>query len=212
MRANVMNKYAFGLLVEPTTPPVVGDAATLETFCKAIGNLIFAPGGCTMEVNGRLGITTGAYVTTNAAAANAAVELFITSRWRLPSSLMPPSMGATSSGTVAYSAGGAIFGVTLALDDKSSNTVSGVDRPIVTKGCGIVAYVPAGVDISDELDAQVIIPVCNGQNLVIGTAIQTAMDGTYPNPFSSAWAHAICGGTGLEQVAVIPTNIANRIR
>jgi len=196
-----MNTYNFGFLVEPTTPPVIGDASTLQQVCKAIGMLCFAPIPAGLTVGARLGITTGAYVTTNAAAANAAVELQLVSPYRLPAAIMPASMGATSSGTL-YTAGGAIAGVASMLDDTCTEVLRGLDRPVVTKGCGIVAYLPAGVDVSSEMDAQIVVPVCNGQTLVIGTAVQDAMQGTYETPFSSAWAFAVLGGRQLELAAV----------
>jgi len=196
-----MNGYSFNFLVEPTTPPAIGDAAALERLCKQIGYLWFAPGGARFNVQGRLGITTGAYVTTNAASANAAVELSVESRFQLPSGLMPPTMGATTSGEAI--AGGSIAVVRTVADDKCTTVLTGLDRPTVSKGAGIVAYVPAGTDISDELDSQLIITVCNGQQLVIGKAIQDAMDGIYATPFSTAWAYAVMGGRQLTPVAVV---------
>lgn len=201
-----MNSYLFGFLVEPTTPPVVGDAAGLGRLCKQIGYLCFAPGIKRMAIGGRIGINTGAYVPTNATTNDAAVEISIESPYRLPSAQMPPQFGATTSGEITASAGGGIFAATTALDDKATTVITGLDRPIVTKGCGIVAYLPAGVDVSNELDAQVNIMVGNGQQLVIGTAVQDAMEGIYQTPFSSAWAFGIFGADDVRPVAVVPVN------
>jgi len=198
-----MNSYLFGFLVEPTTPPVIGDAAGLARLCKQIGYLCFAPGIKRMAIGGRLGINTGAYTTTNVVGNNAAVEIAIESPYKLPSAQMPPQFGATTSGEITASAGGAIAAVTTAVDDKATTVITGLDRPIVTKGCGIVAYLPAGVDVSNELDAQVNIMVCNGQQLVIGTAVQDAMDGIYPTPFSSAWAIGIFGAGDVKPVTIM---------
>jgi len=197
-----MNGYNFNFLIEPTTPPVIGDAAALERLCKQIGYLWFAPGGGRFTVNGRIGIATGAYTPTNAAANNAAVEIAVESRYQLPSGLMPPTMGATTSGE-AITAGLGISAVRTIADDKCTTVLTGLDRPTVSKGAGIVAYVPAGTDISDELDSQLIVNVCNGQQLVIGRAIQDAMDGIYATPFSTAWAYAVMGGRQLTPVAVV---------
>lgn len=207
-----MNSYLFGFLVEPTTPPVAGDAATLGTLCNAIGNLLFGPPVTgkdgklktpVVTIGGRLGITTGGYVSTNAAAANAAVEIVIDSPYRLDQDLMPATMGATTSGTITYSAGAGICGVTLALDNECGTIVYDVDRPVVTEGCGIVAYAPAGVSLSSQLSSMVSIPVCNGQNLIIGRANQTAVQGVYDDPFSTAWAFGIFGGNPVQDVAVV---------
>jgi len=199
-----MNGYSFGFLIEPTTPPAIGDAATLETLCKMIGYLAFAPVPGVLTINSRPTITTGAYVPTNATAGNPELLLNFQSPYRLPSALMPTGVGATTSGQT-MTAGAAIFAMTTALDDKCTTVITGLDRPVVTRGCGIVAYLPAGVDISDELDGQINIPVCNGQTLVIGTAVQDALDGVYQTPFSSAWAFGIFGGRTLQPTAVLPT-------
>jgi len=197
-----VNSYGFGFLIEPTTPPVIGDAAALERLCKMLGYLIYAPGGAKIQLNQRLTITTGAYVAVNATSGNPAVEMTIESRYRLPSTLMPPVIGATTSGEV-LTAGAGIFAALVAQDDRCTTVLTGLDRPTVSKGAGIVAYVPAGTDISDELDAQMTINVCNGQQIVIGRAIQDAMDGIYATPFSSAWAYAVMGGRQLTPVAVV---------
>jgi len=197
-----MNSYRFGFLVEPTTAPQNTDVAALDRLCKQIGYLYFAGGkGATMSIDARLTVTTGAYVVANATTGNPEVLLSMNSPFRLPGTLMPPQMGATNSGEVI--ATGSIFAATTCIDDKATTIITGLDRPVVTKGCGIVAYVPAGTDISSELDAQMSIPVCNGQTLVIGTAVQDAMQGTYETPFSSAWAFGIFGGRTLEQVALV---------
>jgi len=201
-----MNGYNFGFLIEPTTPPVIGDAATLDTLCKMIGYLAFAPVPGVLTINAKPTITTGAYVATNATAGNPELVLAIQSPYRLPSAIMPANVGATVSGQL-MTAGGAICAMTTALDDKCTTVLTGLDRPVVTRGCGIVAYLPAGVDISDELDGQINIPVCNGQTLVIGTAVQDALDGVYQTPFSTAWAFGIFGGSTMQATAVIPTNV-----
>lgn len=205
-----MNSYQFNFLLEPTTAPAIGDAAALERLCKQMGYLIFAPGRANITLCARQTITTGAYVATNATAGNPAVEVNMESKWRLPSTLMPAQMGATTSGEVI--ATGSIGVATLALDDKCTGVITGLDRPVVTKGCGIVAYVPAGTDISDELDAQLVINVCNGQQLIIGTAVQSAMQGTYETPFSAAWAFGVFGGRTMEQVAIVENGPNNRFR
>jgi len=202
-----MNRYLFGFLLEPTTAPVVGDASALQRMCKQIGYLAFG-GKSKMTVGGRLTITTGAYVATNATTGNPAVELSIESPYRLPSTLMPPNMGATTSGEVV-TAGAGIFAATVALDDKKTTVLTGLDRPVVTKGCGIVAYLPASTDVSEQLDEMISIPVCNGQTIVIGTAIQDALDGIYATPFSTAWAYGIFGGRQATPVAVVPVNTGN---
>jgi len=206
MRPKHMNSYSFGFLIEPTTPPVIGDAAGLERLCKQLGYLYYSPGG-RLTVNNRITIAAGAYVPTNAAAGNGAVELTFESRYQLPSSLMPPVIGATTSGEVLASAGGGIFAARTVSDDKCTTLLTGLDKPTVSKGAGIVAYVPAGTDISDELDAQLTIPVCNGQQLIFGRAIQDAMQGIYDTPFSSAWAFAIMGGRNLNPVVVVGGNV-----
>ena len=106
-----MNGYSFNFLVEPTTPAVIGDAAGLERLCKQLGYLYFAPQGGRFNIRANMGITTGAYVTTNAAAANAEVCIDVESRYLLPSTLMPPVFGATTSGEILASAGGGIAAV-----------------------------------------------------------------------------------------------------
>jgi len=126
----------------------------------------------------------------------------IDSPFRLPASLEPSFPTAADTGD--YVTGGAgINAVTTATDDACGTIVSNLDKPVVTKGCLIVAYLPAGVDVSDELETQINIPVCNGQRLVIGKATQDALDGIY-TPFTSAWAYAAIGGPGLSPVAVVP--------
>jgi len=196
-----VNIYSFCFLTEPTTPPVIGDASTLGTLVGAIGNLLFS--GAEMRMVARPTITTGAYVATNATAGNPAVEIQMVSKYRLDSALMPASMGATTSGTL-YTAGGAIWGAAVALDDKCSEILEALDAPIVTRGCGIVAYVPAGTTLSSQLTDQIVVPVCNGQQLIIGRAKQTAQDGTYATPFSTAWAYGIFGARTIETVTNMP--------
>lgn len=155
-----------------------------------------------VRVGSVLTITSGAFVAANATSGNPMVEVDIDSRYRLPSALMPPSMAATSSGE-AVTAGAGIAASTTALDDKCSEILTNLDAPYVTRGCGIVAYLPAGVDVSDQLDAQVNIPVCNGQTLVIGRASRDALQGIYETPFSTAWTYAIFGGNPKTAVAVV---------
>lgn len=197
-----MNSYSFRFLVEPTTPPVIGDAATLNRLCKQLGYLCFAPRPGVVRVGSLLTITTGAFVATNATAGNPQVVVDIDSVYRLPSALMPPNMGATTSGEVV-TAGAGIMASTTALDDKCSDILTNLDAPYVTRGCGIVAYLPAGVDVSDQLDAQVNIPVCNGQTIVIGRANRDALQGIYETPFSTAWTYAVFGGAPKTAVAVV---------
>lgn len=197
-----MNSYSFRFLVEPTTPPVIGDAAALNRLCKQIGYLCFAPRAGVVHTSAGLTITSGAFVATNATAGNPIVQLDIDSVYRLPSALMPPNMGATTSGE-AVTGGAGIMAATVALDDKCSEIITNLDAPYVTRGCGIVAYLPAGVDVSDQLDAQINIPVCNGQTLVIGRANRDALQGIYETPFSTAWTYAVFGGTPKSAVAVL---------
>lgn len=204
-----MNSYLFMGLIEPTTPPLIGDAVALKRLCKQIGMLVFG-GNSRMNIGGRMGIASGAYISTNAAAGNGAVEVGIESPYRLPATLMPPTAGATTSGEL-ISAGAGIAAMTTALDDQMTKILTNLDRPIVTAGCGIVAYLGAGVDVSDELDKSIAIPFCNGQQIVIGTAIQGAQQGIYETPFSTAWAFAAFGGEAIESVTVTTVDGAKNI-
>jgi len=191
------NVYGFAALVEPTTPPT--NVATLQRFCKQVGYLLGTGGA--LRLHGNIGINTGAFVPTNAVTDNPLVRFSIETKFRLPSALEPPQMGATTSGEIVT--GGAICAMTLALDDTCSSVLPTLDKTIVTRGCMIVAYVPASVDVSDQVDAQMNIPLCNGAYLMIGRANQDAQMGIYETPFSTATAFAIIGGQPVRSVAVV---------
>lgn len=198
-----MNVYQWNVLLEPTTPPVIGDAPGLERFCRQVGYLI-AAGGADCEWMVQAGINTGAWAPTNVVADNPKGNLQISTPFRLPQQLEPlfPSATVTGSPATTITAGAGISEVFALADDSCNNVLSNLDRPVVNKGCLIVAYLPAGVDVSDELSTQLNVPMCNGQRLVIGFANQDALDGIY-TPFTSAWAYAAVGGDGLSPVAVV---------
>jgi len=196
-----MNSYSFNFLLKPTTAPAVpADANALEKLCRQIGYLMGVPGGpVNMDWSVQAGIVTGAFAA-NTVAGNPIARLKIDSKYRLPSSLEPAFPSATDTGD--YIASGSINACTALTDDAYGTIISNLDKPVVTKGCLIVAYLPAGVDVSDELSTQANFPVCNGQRLVIGIATQDALDGIY-TPFPSAMAYAAIGGKGLAPVAVV---------
>jgi len=202
-----MNCYMFNFLLKPATAPVVGDASALEKLCRQIGYLIGA-GQCQVDWNVRAGITTGAFVVDSSTAAPIG-ELALMSPFRLPSSLEPTQPNGTTTGDLV-TAGAGINAVTALLDDRCNTVLSNLDKPVVTKGCLIVAYVPGGVDISDELEWQMNVPTCAGQRIVIGQSNQDALDGIYV-PFTTAWAYAAIGGGSMAPVAVVNTaGISNK--
>ena len=193
-----LNSYQFNFLLSPTTAPAIGDAAALEKLCRQIGYLIGA-GQATIDWEVRAGITTGAFVADTAAGAPLAT-MRVDTPFRLPSSLEPAFPDGTNTGNYICTA--SINTVTTATDDACGTILSNLDKPVVTKGCLIVAYLPAGVDVSDEMETQINLPMADGQRMVIGKATQDALDGIY-TPFTSAWAYASIGGPGLSPVAVV---------
>lgn len=186
-----MNVYQWNFLMEPTTPPVVGDAAGLKKMCQGIGYLLSTGKGTfAMDVRLRPTVTTGAYVAANTTAGNPELSLNIMSAFRLPSSLEPAIATDAVVGDITPSAGGGISAVTVALDDACNDVLTNLDKKVVVKGALIVAYIPFGAVISDELSTELDIVVCNGQRLVVGRSNQDALDGIY-TPFSAAWAYAV---------------------
>lgn len=190
-----MNTYTFSFLMKPTTAPVAGDANALTRLCRQIGYLI-GVGGTIADYFVRPGITGGAFVAADATANNPLATLRIDCAYRLPGSLEPSLPNGTTTGEVIAS--GSISAVQAVQDDSCGMILSNLDKPIVTAGSLIVAYLDAGVDVSDQLATQINLPVCAGQRLVIGHANQTAATDVYATPFSAAWGKAIIGAQQVE--------------
>lgn len=129
------------------------------------------------------------------AAAKNTISVEIVSPFRLPSAL---EVG-NATGPTDYNDGvdTMFLGARLCTDSRYSSELTNVDKPSVNRGDLIVAVVPAGADVSDELDQQMVMTL-QGGSVYIGTANTDQEEGVYATPFADAVAYAVVGAPVRE--------------
>jgi precorrin-6B methylase 2 len=108
---------------------------------------------------------------------------------------VPSSLGYSADGTLI---GGASVATQTMVDNQRTAELQNQERAIVNQGDFIVAMVPTGSDVSAEMVFQRSFNV-NGGSIVFGTASQTAQQGVYATPFSSAKAFVNFGTLQVER-------------
>ncbi len=184
-----LNTYTFGFYLDPAPVAtfVAGDAVSATKLCRAFGYLwLMAKRGWTMGRKENLN-KQGDNNQPNE------YEVHFQTAHVLPGALEPAFSGD------GYGAAQQAGLMRSSYDDQANEIISNIDNRIVVKGSFIVALTLGGVDISNELDAQIRIPVgqdANGvQYLNCGIANTNAQDGVYNNPFSTALGFATLGSS-----------------
>lgn len=124
---------------------------------------------------------------------------------RLPDSLEPGPLGA-----VVNDAGNLIVGVIRRdmADSQMTDQMNNFDKTSVAAGDFVCAIVPHGVDISNELNAQVEIVFgltnATSGSIVMGIANDTQREGAYETPFAEACAYANFGPPSQWSVVAMP--------
>lgn len=197
------NVYNFGWLFDPTTAPAVGDATALERFCKQLNMCLAMAKDCNYVATP--GRAAGTWVANTPATSGMGI-LSITTKYRLPSDLDPGAPAATTNGEIVASS--SLFALRGSADTADGREMPNMDKPTVTRGAQVLAYLPAGVDVSDELDTQISWVTCDGQRIVMGKATQDMIPGTGGYvPFASAWAYSTIGNK-IATSSTAPTAVA----
>lgn len=192
-----LNTYSFGFGVDPTPNAtfVAGDAANAAKLCRAFGYL---------WLSAQRAWSTRAWmslVKQGDKLSGTLVNVHFQTKKVLPGSLEPGFNGQ------AYAASGQAGLIRASYDDQCNDIISNLENKLVTKGCLIVAVTLGGVDVSNELDTELRIPVgqdANGiQYLVLGFANTNAQDGVYDTPFSTALAYSALGSSETNTPVLI---------